>query len=215
MLVIWSGAIVDFFLLIFNEVVLCLLRIWIHQSLKWLCDCFVQRFCWHCDWTSVGWTGRLQLLLPLVERAAQTHTASHLPVMVWRKSTLLIADLSLSWLSLLTLSAAPLCSRWYCNKPTAGSHLCMCVCVFEFHVLVKFSFWQQIEQNQVTHNCSLWEKIEKNAQRLECYSADDASLMMQSVQSHTTPKIPTPEPMAVSVGIISNFLACEAQITLH
>lgn len=158
MLAIWSGAI---FMLIFNEVVLCLIRIWIHQSLKLLCDCFVRPFCWHCDWMSVGWTGGLQLLLPVVERAAQSHTASHLPVMVWRKSTLLIADLSLSRLSLLTLSAAPLCSRWYCNKPTAGSHLCMCVCVFEFHVLVKFSFWQQIEQHQVTHNCSLRGKKRK------------------------------------------------------
>lgn len=30
-------------------------------------------------------------------------------------------------------------------------------------------------------------------------------------EQHTTPKIPTPEPIAVSVGIISNFLACEGQ----
>lgn len=125
MLDIWSGAIVDFFLLIFNEVVLCLIRIWIHQSLQWLCDCFVRPFCWRCGWMSVGWAGRLQLLLP-----AQAHTASHLPVMLWRQSTLPIADLSLSWLSLLTLSAAPLCSRWYCNKPTAGSLTCACVSVY-------------------------------------------------------------------------------------
>lgn len=107
---------------------------------------------------------------------------------------------------------AVILQQTYCRV----SHLCMRVCVFEFHVLVKFSFWQQIEQHQVTHNCSLGGgKKERNAQRLDCYSADDASLMMQPVQSHTTPKIPTPEPMAVSVGIISNFLACEAQITLH
>lgn len=30
---------------------------------------------------------------------------------------------------------------------------------------------------------------------------------------HTTPKMPTPEPMAVNVGMISNFLACEKQST--
>lgn len=121
-----------------------------------------------------------------------------------------IRSLSLPWLSPLTLSAAPLCLQWYCNATTAASHLCMCVCVFEFHVLVKFSFWQQIEQHQVTYNRSLEIKQRTAFVLLFCRRR-----ILVDVLSHTTPKIPTPEPMAVSVGIISNFLACEAQITLH
>lgn len=97
--------------------------------------------------------------------------------LVWWRSTPLTADLSLPWLSLLTLSAAPRARSDIATKPLCRSHLCVCVCVFEFHVLVKFSFWQQIEQHQVTHNCSLEKKKKKNAQRLDC-SADDASSLM-------------------------------------
>lgn len=87
--------------------------------------------------------------------------------------------------------------------------------VFEFHVLVKFSFGQQIEQHQVTHNRSL---ENKNKRRKKCSAFGllfCRRCVIVDVRAHTTPKIPTPEPMAVSVGIISNFLACEAQMTLH
>lgn len=81
----------------------------------------------------------------------------------------------------------------------------MRVCVFEFHVLVKFSFWQQVEQHQVAHDCSLGE-----IKQLTEFGFDSTgnNITVFSLQ-HTTPKIPTPEPIAVSVGIISNFLAYE------
>lgn len=112
-----------------------------------------------------------------------------------------------------TLCCPPVLAVILQQNHLAASYLCMCVCEFEFHVLVKFSFGQQIEQHQVTYDCGLEMKTKEKCTAFGLLFCRRCVIV--DVWSRTTPKIPTPEPMAVSVGIISNFLACEAQITFH
>lgn len=90
------------------------------------------------------------------------------------------------------------------------THLSLRVGVLKFHVLVKFSFGQQIEQHQVTdHRCL--QDVQGHFQCVYTKIQGGNKLLLLVSAGHTTPKMPTPEPIAVSVGIMLNFLACEGR----
>lgn len=110
----------------------------------------------------------------------------------------------------LWLSSATLCSQPYYSRVTIEGILpapvCRCIWI-SYSCKILFSV-----ANRAAPDRRL-QLPEKESYILDLNNSTDNTIKIRVLVSlqRTTPKIPTPEPIAVSVGMMSNFLACERQ----